>query len=162
MTEQAVVAEKAVGKVYEVAYLVSPIMPEEKVGEVVSRIKAVLEKQSAFVLSEEFPRLKQLAYTLVKSLGGKNEKYTSAFFGWIKFDGSILKLNEVSAALEHDGDIVRFLIVKTDRERKVFVRAPLWRRDTPKRDAVVKHEEKKVPSMTEAELDKTIEELIAE
>lgn len=162
MSQEAVAAEKVAQKVYEVAYLVSPIVPEEKVGEVVGRIKSVLEKQGAFVLSDEFPRFKQLAYTLVKPLGGKNEKYATAFFGWIKFEGNTSVPVILQTALERDTDIVRFLVIKTERERKTSTRAPLWRRETPKREAVVKTEEKKAPSMTEAELDKTIEELIAE
>ncbi len=162
MQSESVTEEKIPGKVYEVAYLVSPNIPEEKVGEVVSRIKGVLEKSGSFVLFDEFPRFKQLAYTLVKPLGGKNEKYSTAFFGWIKFEGSTSALVSLEADLIRDTDIVRFLIVKTERERKISARAPTWRREAPKREAVVKPEEKKVPSMSEAELDKTIEELIAE
>ena len=157
-------AEKTAGKVYEVAYLVSPNVGEEKVGEVVSRVKASLEKGGAFVIADEYPRFRPLAYTLVKPLGGKNEKYTTAFFGWVKFEGPVSVLETLKADLDRDADIVRFLIVKTDREIKVTNRAPMYRRESVKREPLVKAvaDEQAAPAISEAELDKTIEELIAE
>ena len=163
MTEP-IAEEKAPGQVYEVAYLVSSNVPEEKVGDVVSRVKTALEKQGAFVLADEFPRFRQLAYTLIKPLGGKNEKHTNAYFGWVKFEVASGNISNIKDDIESDADIVRFLIIKTTRERKTSVRPQMWRHEAPKREVIstIPTSEKKVPTMTEAEIDKTIEELIVE
>ena len=142
MTTEQVVDEKVPARVYEVAYLVSPNVPEEKVAEVVGRLKAVLEKQNAFILSDEFPKFRQLAYTLVKPLGGKNEKYPSAYFGWIKFEVSASVLEEIQRAFERDSELVRFLIVKVDKDSKIKSKPVFWRKDTIKRDAPSKPLEK--------------------
>src|ERR1043165_9866699 len=103
-------AEKLPSRVYELAYLISPTIGEDKIAESVSRIKALLEKHGAFVLSDEFPRFRQLSYTLVKPIGGKNEKYASAYFGWVKFETEGKKLEELEADLARESHIVRFLL----------------------------------------------------
>lgn len=153
--------EKVLARLYELAYLISPHVSEEKLTEAVGRIKSVFEKQGIFIVFEEFPKFRPLAYTLIKPLGGKNEKYTNAYFGWMKFETPGASLAEVTTALEKDADIVRFLLVKVGRDQKTSMRAPLWRRDAPKRETV-KAESPKGPAMSEAEIEKTIEELIVE
>lgn len=150
--------EKAALRVYELAYLLSPNVGEDKLGETVSRIKSVLEKRGAFLISDEFPRFRQLAYTMIKPLGGRNEKFTSAYFGWIKFEIVPAAEADLKADFKQEGAIVRFLIVKTEREAQPPPRA-FVRRETVKREAA-KTEGK--GTMTEAEIDKTIEELLVE
>ena len=152
--------EKGPSRAYELAYLISPNVPEDKVAEVVSRIKAALEKQGVFILSDEFPKFRQLSYTLVKPLGGKNEKYTSAYLGWVKFEAAASTLEAIKTEIEGETQLIRFLIVKTEKEGKFSNKPAFWRKDAPKREAP--KAEAKVPSMTEAEMDKTIEALIVE
>lgn len=157
----SIAEEKIPTKAYELAYLVSPNVSEEKLGEVVIRLKNILETQGVFVTFDEFPKFRQLAYVLEKPLSGKNEKYTSAYFGWMRFEANASAPIEIKAGFDKDADVVRFLIVKIDRDYKTSVHTPPRRREMPKRD-VAKKEADKGPSMTEAEIDRTIEELIAE
>jgi len=161
MAESADNQDKKPERAYELAYSVSSRVSEDKLGDVVMRLKNILEKQGVFVTFDEFPRFRQLAYALTKSLGGKNEKYSNAYFGWMRFETNATALAEINAGFERDADIVRFLIVKTDRDYKTSIHTPPRRREMPKRDAI-KANVVKAPSMTEAEIDKTIEELIAE
>ncbi len=153
--------DKAPVRVYELAFLVSPTISEEKVAEQATRIRAIVEKKGAYILSEEFPKFRQLSYVLTKPLGGKNEKYSSAYFGWVKFESGSDTLADIKTDVEHEGGIVRFLIVKTDREAKFPAKPAFWRKDAPKRETQ-KPEGKTTPTMTEAEIDKTIEELVVE
>ena len=153
--------EKIPARVYEVAYLLNPNIGEEKIGEEINRIKSALERRGAFIISDEFPRFRQLAYEMVKPLGGHNEKYTSAYFGWVKFEIGAEAAIAVKTDFDQDPQIIRFLITKTERESqpapKVFVRRERPLRVTPKVEG-------KAPgsAMTEAEIDKTIEELLVE
>src|SRR6185503_4255804 len=161
MTEERSAEEKAPQRAYELAYLVSPNTAEDKVAETVSSLKTLIEKRGAFVLSDEFPKFRQLAYTLIKPLGGKNEKYTNAYFGWIKFEAGADSLAALKADLEHEQILVRFLLVKVDRESKFPSKPAFWRKESPKRETP-KPEAKTGPAMSEAEIDKTIEELVVE
>ncbi|OHA18748.1 MAG: 30S ribosomal protein S6 [Candidatus Taylorbacteria bacterium RIFCSPHIGHO2_01_FULL_46_22b] len=150
--------EKGQTRVYEVAYLVSPHVAEDKIAEVVSHIKQALEQRGAFVISDEYPKFRPLAYTVVRQHEGKNEKYQTAYFGWVKFELGASTLADLKKTLEQENRLIRFLIVKVDRETKLSVRPQFWRKETvhketPKPDA---------PKMTEAEIDKTIEELVVE
>lgn len=159
MATEPVAEEKELSRVYEVAYLVAPNVPEDKVAEEVTSIKSLLETNGAFVLSDEFPRFRQLAYTLAKSLGGKNAKFSNAYFGWVKFEAGAAKLQDIKEGLSREANLVRFLVVKVDRESRRPMRAPVWR------GREVKHEApktEKAPAVSEAELDKTIEELLVE
>lgn len=158
MTEQNS-EEKALNRVYELAYLVSPNIAEDKLAEQVSSIKALLEKHGAFVISEEYPKFRQLAYNMVKPMGGKNEKYSNAYFGWVKFEVSVEGALSIKDELKKMSQLVRLLIVKTERETKYPAKTAFWK-DMPKRE--VKAEPKTGPSMSEAEIDKTIEELVVE
>ncbi len=149
-------------RLYEVAYLVSPTIPEDKVGEVVARIRECIEKQGALVMFDEFPRFRQLAYTMVKPTGGKNEKYENAYFGWVKFESTAEAIGSIKDSLTADHDLIRFLIAKASKERKVTMRAPVWRRESPKAELERKSGGEKSVEVSDAEIDKTIEELIAE
>ncbi len=161
MESQTNAEEKISKQLYELAYLISSHVPEDKISEVVARIKGVFEKRGMFVVFEEFPRFRQLAYMLVKPLGGKNEKYANAYFGFMRFEAVAADVVELTAIFKKDLDIVRFLVVKSGPERKSVVRPTTWRRDTIKRDSP-KVEAPKAQSMTDAEMDKTIEELLVE
>lgn len=155
--------EKPITHVYEVGYLVAPTISEDKVSEVVTAIKTLLETHGCFVISDEFPKFRQLAYALTKPLGGKNEKYTSAYFGWIKFEATASALSLFRAELEREMRLVRFLIVKTEREVRVSTRTFFKPRSPVKREPI-KTTERPIrgTGMTEAELDKQIEELVVE
>lgn len=155
--------EKKETRVYEVGYLLTPHLPEEKVGETVTHIKSILEKEGVFFIADEFPKLRVLAYTIEKPIAGKREKYQNAYFGWIKFEATGEAAVAIKKALSNERAIIRFLIIKTIREipsAKFYVRREtLTEEKKPvKADAPASPK----PVISEAELDKTIAELVAE
>ena len=156
--------EKKENRIYEIGYLLTPNIPEEKLGEEVSRMKATLEKREAFVISDEFPKMRVLAYVIEKSAAGKNEKYQNAYFGHIKFETNPEVALLIKADFEADRNLIRFLMIKTVREVPVAKFSFSRRESAPDEKKGDKPAEKLVsrPSMSEAELDKTIAELIVE
>lgn len=148
-------------RVYEVGFLVLPTVAEENVPAEVVFIKDVLARGNATMISEEFPRLRPLAYTIRRQTGGKYEKYQSAYFGWIKFEGSPAIAADLKRLLDASTSILRYLIIKTVRENTMAPVRPVMRRSpmtfTPPR---VPTGAQPAPAVSEVELDKTIEALV--
>ena len=82
MTNAEKLSNNDENKVYEVGYLLLPNIEEVKISGKVSEIKDIVEKNKGSFISEGAPEIKNLTYTMVKSVSGKNQKYTNAYFGW--------------------------------------------------------------------------------
>jgi ribosomal protein S6 len=151
-------------RVYEVGFHVVPTIPEEKVAGEISFIKDALARGNASVISEEFPRLRSLAYTFKRNIGGKYEKHQSSYFGWIKFEGGRAVVTDLTNLLKSHPSVIRFLIVRTVRENTMVSARPPLRRShaafIPKKSPVTA--ETPAPTVSEAELDTAIQKLVVE
>jgi len=149
-------------QVYELGFHIVPTIAEEKVANVFGDMKSVLEKNGAVFISEEYPKMRPLAYTMFKNEAGKNEKFNFAYFGWVKYELSKEAASEVKEKLEKNKEILRFLVIKTVRENTLYGHK-LGRKEGEKTDAITSDivaEEASIVS--EEEIDKTIEELVVE
>lgn len=103
--------------VYEVGYLIGSSIPEEKVGDEVEKIKKILNDAGAVIISEEFPRPEDLAYTIrKKTVAGSYEKYDKAYFGWVKFEVGTDLIENIKKSIEVIPSIIRTLNITTVRE----------------------------------------------
>lgn len=102
--------------VYEVGFHLVPSITEEGVSAAVEKIRALLG--SAEIISEGFPQKMTLAYTIeVVANAGKREKYTQAYFGWIKFAVEERSaVPAIEAGLRAMREVVRSIIIETTRE----------------------------------------------
>jgi hypothetical protein len=57
-----------------------------------------------------------LVYPIVKSIEAKNRRFTSAYFGWIRFRLEGAQLETLQEELRSESNILRFLIVKVTKE----------------------------------------------
>ncbi|OHA18364.1 MAG: hypothetical protein A2836_03200 [Candidatus Taylorbacteria bacterium RIFCSPHIGHO2_01_FULL_45_63] len=160
--------EDVILKIYEVGYLLLSPLSDEKLAEEVAFIKGQIQS-SGVIVTEEVPRLRPLAYFVIKALAGQNKKYDNAYFGWIKFEMDAPAVLLLKEALEKRENVIRFLIIKTVRENTLLVPKLSYtpRTDTGKLVRKVagvgeqKSGEIKTP-ISEEELDKTIAELVIE
>jgi len=105
-------------KVYEISYLLVPSLPAEKVGAEVSALMGVLAANSAEVIDQEAPSLTPLSYEMRKSLtGGKSQRFTDAYFGWIKFTCVPASIEAVKKAFDVNPNMLRNLVISTIREK---------------------------------------------
>ena len=149
-------------QVYELGFHIVPTIAEEKVANVFGDIKSLLEKNGAVFISEEYPKMRPLAYTMFKNEAGKNEKFNFAYFGWVKYELSKEAAAEVKEVLEKNKEVLRFLVLKTVRENTLYGHK-LGRKDGEKTDTpVVGVLPEDVVIASEEEIDKTIEELVVE
>lgn len=153
------VEEQKEARIYEVGYLVVPSVSEEELPREVTALKDVLEKEKAAMISEEFPKLRPLAYAMQKRTGGEYRTYQNAYFGWVKFEVSAESAKRIDQAFKQNEKVLRYILVKTVREQTVTLGRPRVTR--PERKEAPKDAPASAP-VSEVELNKSIEKLIAE
>jgi ribosomal protein S6 len=159
MTEEI---EDSESRVYEVGFLFLPTLSEEEVGREHVALRELISGLGGEVISDEAPKLIQLAYTMEKTISNVRSKYKSAYFGWIKFVAVPGKAPELKKQLDLHSQVLRFITIKTVRENTVvgrrFVRDSSYRRPPVQRR---KEEVGAVPINKEA-IDKEIEAMVAD
>lgn len=152
-------------RLYEISYLVSPALSEDKAGAALLPLKDLLASKNVVVSAEESPKFRRLAYPIrAPSVGGKKQVFDSASFGWIRFEAEAETIGEAKKLLASSSDIIRFLIVKADApEPRAFAGRSL--RHEPNTAPVFEKREEgstaepKV-AVSEEELDRKIDELV--
>jgi ribosomal protein S6 len=102
--------------VYEVGYLLVPNLAEENVGGEVTALKDMLSGNGAQFISDEFPKMMELAYEMSRTILNKKAKFTTGYFGWVKFEIPTENILKVKEMLDKNESIIRFLLIKTVRE----------------------------------------------
>ncbi|PIT96877.1 hypothetical protein COT82_00745 [Candidatus Campbellbacteria bacterium CG10_big_fil_rev_8_21_14_0_10_35_52] len=164
-------------QVYELGFHIIPSVEENNIAGEINSIKSAIEKLGGIFVAEGFPKLITLAYTMTKDIDGKRYKFDNAYFGWIKFEIGKDNIIKVQELIDSNNNILRFLIIKTVRESTLAPKDAVFSKEGVKKfkyntdgskifkkDAQEKKDKpkKKEVKMSEEELDKTIEELIAE
>lgn len=96
---------------YEFAFHVLPTVAEGEVAGVFDELKAHISKH-AEIVGEEAPERIELVYPIAKSVDGKNRKYTSAYFGWVRFAVAPVHIDTIMEELESMHTILRHLLIK--------------------------------------------------
>ena len=109
--EAAVASEKEVTS-YEFAFHVLPTVAEGEVPSVVEILKAHITKAGGQLFDEEAPKRFDLAYDITKYIEGKHRKFSSAYFGWMRFRLEASKLTALTQELEDTKEVLRYLLVK--------------------------------------------------
>ena len=157
--------ESGLARIYEIGYLISPTVKEEDVEKVVAEIRKAIEKEGGNFIAEGAPAMTRLSYGISGLEGGKQIEFDRAFFGWLKFEApatSALALDEV---LKHNNSVLRHIIFRTVREEtRAHLRAPQLRevRRTDTIKTSPKRPEENAAPVSEAQLDKALEDITAE
>lgn len=103
--------------VYELSYLIASSIPEEMVAQELSKINKIVADSGATTIAEEQPKLEDLAYTIKKkTVAGSYDKFDSAYFGWVKFELSPSKIEEIKKSVEIIPSVIRVLVITTTKE----------------------------------------------
>lgn len=149
---------------HEVGYHIVPAVSIENLSNEVENIKNFLTKEGVVIISEEFPKMRELAYSISKNVGGIKRNFDTAYFGWIKFDARETPIAKIKKFFDENENILRFLLINTVRENTIFS-ANLTDNEKKEEIKTSKKEEdkKEVKSpISQEELDKTIDKLIVE
>lgn len=120
-------SEMEEGRIYEIAHLFVPTLEESTLLARFAELKDLLEKNGAVCLSEDMPRMIDLAYEMPRTIENKKTWFDEAYFGWIKFEIDPKALKAVQAVLDRDETLIRYMIIKTVKENTVASKRPLGR-----------------------------------
>lgn len=109
--EAAVTNDKDVMS-YEFAFHILPTVAEGEVKEVVEKIKAQITKAGGEIFDQEEAKRFDLAYDIEKYLEGRNRKFSSAYFGWIRFHLLAAQLESLTEEIDSNKELLRYLLVK--------------------------------------------------
>jgi ribosomal protein S6 len=146
-------------QVYEVGYHLVSSIAEEGVPAEVEALKKLLT--GAEIIAEENPKLTDLAYTIVKQIGGLRRKYDKAYFGWVKFEAETSDLATIKKGLDEMESVLRYLLIKTVRENTMYG-AKLVAAEEGAKKKYTRKEEKTDKPASEEEINKAVDELIKE
>jgi ribosomal protein S6 len=151
--------EGAHGRVYEVGYLLVPNIPEEEVATIYGNFKELVSSLGGEFIMDEMPKMFDLAYTMQKVVSNVRHKFSTAYFGWVKFEMDPSGMATLKKKLEDDTKILRYMIMKTVRENTVAGKR-LATRDFTRRRKETKEGEP--VEINKEEIDKEIEAMVAE
>jgi ribosomal protein S6 len=97
---------------YELAFHVLPTVAEGEVADVFASLKSAIETAGGTLTTEEEPKRFDLAYEIIKYLEGRNRKFTSAYFGWIRFTLEPAQLAELTETVEGENRLLRHLLIR--------------------------------------------------
>ncbi len=152
-------------KLYEVGYLLLPMIAEEALAGEIEAIRAVLEKHGAAIDSSELPKMRPLAYKVAKKIANKRTEFSQAYFGTMVFKVAQEAAPMIKADLDKHEHLLRFLLIETypyEAPRRMtpeVVAEP----ETERADIKPKMEKEKpvAPVLTSEDIDKEVEGLIA-
>ncbi len=106
--------------VYEVGYLLMPTVAEDSLSAEVSWLHDIIGAHKGEIISEEFPKMRSLTYTMEKVLESKHQKFNDAYFGWIKFELPVAAIKSITQEIEKHSTMLRHLVIKTVRENTLY------------------------------------------
>lgn len=106
-------------KNYELAYLLSPSLPEEEVLGYAGKLSALIEEQNGAIRRVEPPKKRRLAYAV--------HKERTAYFGWTTFAALPSAIAAIEKKAKEIPQVLRHLIT----EEEIETRRPLLRTFTP-------------------------------
>lgn len=147
-------------KLYELGYLISPLVAEEALGGEVNGVREAIEKEGGKIVSEGYPNMRYLAYSIFAKNGAGKGPFNQAYFGHIKFELRPEKALALKLALDKKEIIIRSLMILPDKEAPITVRTAAQK--IVKREMREAKEKKSLTVAEEAEIEKGIEELLTE
>ena len=100
---------------YEFAFHVLPTVAEGEVAGVFDALKATITKAGGEFSAEEAPARIDLAYQIIKPIDGKNRRFNSAYFGWVRFALSPEEVVELTEELDSTPAVLRSIMIKLTR-----------------------------------------------
>lgn len=99
-------------KNYETLIVVTPLLSEEQMKEVVAKFKKVLTDNGAEIVSEDNWGLKKLAYPI--------QKKSTGFYHLTEFKADGALINKLEVEYKRDERIMRFLTIALDKHAVAY------------------------------------------
>ncbi len=100
-------------KLYELGYHLVSSISEDQVSAEVEKIHKILKDNNVEIIKEGQAKSIKLAYQMIKHVAGKNQKFSTVYFGWIKFNSTADDIEKIKEEIDLNENILRSLIIKT-------------------------------------------------
>lgn len=97
---------------YELAFHVLPTVAEGEVPDIFTDIKAIITENEGSIFDEEAPQRFELAYEIIRNTEGRNRRYKTAYFGWIRATLPSEAVADVTEAMDEKDEVLRHLLIK--------------------------------------------------
>lgn len=145
--------------VYEVGFLLLPTIPMEQIQGVFGSIQSIIEKNKGVIIASDLSDVRALAYTMTKSVGGKNHKFDHAYFGWVKFDLLNGSIDSIKGSIDGLNEVLRTLVIKTVRDNTLIASKVSQKDESKEKSDGEEVSESKAPA-NEEDIDKSIDALV--
>jgi ribosomal protein S6 len=150
-------------RVYELGYLMVSTLSESDREKVLAGLRADVESKGGTFISEGAPAELALAYTMFTRDREKNVPHEMAFFGWLKFEVAAKEAEAIASSARVNKNLIRSLFFETVKEDTRASILPTLK--DVKRTGTIgtgprTEDEKK--EVSEAELDKTVDSIVAD
>ncbi|RJQ32898.1 30S ribosomal protein S6 [Candidatus Parcubacteria bacterium] len=98
-------------KTYEINYLLSPLIPEDKVGEEVAVLRKAIEDKNSFIVGEDQVKMQKLAYPIAK--------YVNAYYGWFRFSSNPQTVSQIKSSFEKNDKILRAMLTEAAKDNPI-------------------------------------------
>ena len=95
-------------KIYEINYLITPLVPEDKVVEEIAVFRKIIEDNKGFVVGEDQAKMQKLSYSI--------KKFDSAYYGWFKFSAGAESIDNIKNGFNKNEKVLRALITEAGKE----------------------------------------------
>lgn len=85
---------------YDLNFILSPALAEEALANELARMRTMIESKGGVIFESEMPKLRPLAYPVVKSWAGKKLKFDQGQFGWFKCEIESSAIAELTREIE--------------------------------------------------------------
>lgn len=95
-------------KTYEINYLITPLIPEDKVADETAVLRKIIEDNKGFVVGEDQPKIQKLSYAI--------KKFDNGYYGWFKFSAGAEFIDNIKSGFSKNENILRALITEAGKE----------------------------------------------
>lgn len=139
-------------KTYEINYLITPLIPEDKVAEETVVLRKIIEDNKGFVVGEDQPKMQKLSYAI--------KKFDNAYYGWFKFSAGAEFVDNIKNGFSKNENILRVLVTEVGKEN-VAQFAPRRAAGSAKPEGLSSEMAEKVEIKPE-QIDQKLEEILKE
>jgi ribosomal protein S6 len=112
-------------RVYEIGFLMSPVVRDEDLTARYDELKASLAQLGATFISEGYPEFIDLAYEMSKVIDNKRVRFNQGYFGWVKIELDPAQMTALKELLDKNILLIRYLLISTTRENTIISKKPL-------------------------------------
>lgn len=109
-------------EIYEISFIFNPNLQEELANQKLEVLKDNIASLKGSFISEETPYIRDLSYEMTRVINNVNTRFKQGYFGWVKFYLQKDKIENINKKLKLDEEIIRFLIVKADKDNDIFTK----------------------------------------